>query len=461
MPRIFLEILNMSISASYLIIAVVLLRLALKKAPKWVSVLLFGIVAIRLICPISIESVLSLIPSAETVSPDIMTDANPQINSGIPVINDAINPIISDKLSPSPDNSVNPMQIAVFIASLVWLTGVTGLIVYASVGYLKIKRRVATAVLWRDNVYKSENIASPFVLGIIRPKIYLPFSIRPEHEGYVIAHEEAHLSRMDHLWKPLGFILLALHWFNPLVWVAYVLLSRDIESACDERVIKELGVSERADYSEALLSCSVEKRLISACPLAFGEQGVKGRIRSVLSYRKPAFWLIVVALIITAFISLLFLTNPVRDDGYVLDDKNLLYAWKGEFYANEATLATYKYSAFCENLVWSEEKGIYIKPGFSIENAEVHILSPGVLEDYYSDTPYKYFIAPEADGSDRVLIDIGWFFRAEEEYVDSTVWSYLVTLTDKNGEQHHYYFRVDYGNQNEKAPTASLEGSLV
>ena len=173
MPRIFLEILNMSISASYLIIAVVLLRLALKKAPKWVSVLLFGIVAIRLICPISIESVLSLIPSAETVSPDIMTDANPQINSGIPVINDAINPIISDKLSPSPDNSVNPMQIAVFIASLVWLTGVTGLIVYASVGYLKIKRRVATAVLWRDNVYKSENIASPFVLGIIRPKIYL------------------------------------------------------------------------------------------------------------------------------------------------------------------------------------------------------------------------------------------------------------------------------------------------
>ena len=320
MSEVFLEIFNMSISASYLIAAVVLLRLGLKKAPKWISVALFAVVAVRLVCPFSIESVLSLIPSAQTISPDIMTSPAPEINSGIPVIDNALNPVISDTLKPAFGDSVNPMQIIVFVASVIWLVGVISLTLYAGISYLRIKRRVITATCVYGNVYRSASVGSPFVLGIIKPKIYLPLYIDPRDEEYVIAHERAHIRRRDYLWKPLGFLLLTLHWFNPLVWLGYALLSKDIELACDEKVIKELGEDAKADYSQALLDCSVKRRLISACPLAFGESSVKERIKAVLSYKKPAFWLIAVAIVISIGVSVFFVTDPISEDGDPNDD---------------------------------------------------------------------------------------------------------------------------------------------
>lgn len=314
MSNIFLKILNMSIAASYLILAVLLLRLLLKKAPRWIHVLLWGLVALRLIFPVSIESIFSLIPSAETVSPEIMTDPTPQIHTGIPAVNYAINPVISQSLAPTPAASANPLQIWTAVAAAVWLAGMTGMLCYMVVSYFLVHRKVRTAVKYKDNIFQSENVDSPFVLGLFRPKIYLPFAIGEEDLSYVVAHEQAHIHRKDHWWKPFGFLLLTVYWFNPLMWLGYILLCRDIEFACDEKVIAGMDNGAKADYSQALVACSVHRRRIAACPLAFGEVGVKERVKSVMNYRKPAFWIILIALISCAVVALCFLTDPKTDD---------------------------------------------------------------------------------------------------------------------------------------------------
>ena len=314
MSEFFLKIVNMSISASYIVLAVLLLRILLKRAPKWIHVLLWGIVAVRLACPFSFESALSLIPSAETVSPDIMMDWTPEINTGIPIVNGVINPVISDALAPNLGDSANPLQIWIPVLSVFWLVGMTALLAYAVISYIGAWRKVRTAILVSDRLYQSENVTSPFVLGLLRPRIYLPFNIDEKNMAHVVAHERAHIHRRDHLWKPLGFLLLTLHWFNPLVWLAYVLLCRDIELACDESVVKALDRDARADYSEALLICSVSKRRIAACPLAFGEVSVKARIRSVLTYKKPAFWMLIAAILACIVLAVCFLTDPAEKD---------------------------------------------------------------------------------------------------------------------------------------------------
>ena len=314
MNELFLKIINMSISASWLILAVLILRLVLKKAPKWVNVLLWGIVAVRLICPLSFESTLSLIPSSETIPLDIEMAAKPTIDSGVPAINSVVNPVLSSFAPPQHVlTSANPLQIWIPILNIIWLIGVGALLLYTAVSYGRLCRKVDTAVRYKDNIFQSENVSSPFVLGIIKPRIYLPFNMNGQDLEHVVAHEQAHIRRKDHWWKPLGFLLLTIHWFNPLMWLAYVLLCRDIELACDEKVIKELGNEQRADYMQALVACSVNRRMIAACPLAFGEVGVKERVKSVMNYKKPAFWVIIIAVIICVGVAACFLTNPKQD----------------------------------------------------------------------------------------------------------------------------------------------------
>ena len=314
MNELFLKIINMSISASWLILAVLILRLVLKKAPKWVNVLLWGIVAVRLICPLSFESALSLIPSSETIPLDIEMAAKPTIDSGVPAINSVVNPVLSSFAPPQHVlTSANPLQIWIPILNIIWLIGVGALLLYTAVSYWRLCRKVDTAVRYKGNIFQSENVSSPFVLGIIKPRIYLPFNMNGQDLEHVVAHEQAHIRRKDHWWKPLGFLLLTIHWFNPLMWLAYVLLCRDIELACDEKVIKELGNEQRADYTQALVACSVNRRMIAACPLAFGEVGVKERVKSVMNYKKPAFWVIIIAVIICVGVAACFLTNPKQD----------------------------------------------------------------------------------------------------------------------------------------------------
>ena len=311
MSELFLKIVNMSISASWVVIAVLTLRFCLKKAPKWVNVLLWGIVAARMVFPFSIESVLSLIPSAETISPTVMMEQTPSVQTGVPALNHVINPVISGSFTPAPGASANPLQIWIPVLTGIWLFGIAALFLYSAVSYWRLHRKVCEAVILRGNIYQSEKVCSPFVLGIIRPKIYLPYHMDSREMDHVIAHEQTHIRRKDHWWKPLGFLLLTIHWFNPLMWLSYILLCRDIELACDEKVIREMGNEQRADYTQALVACSVNRRVIAACPLAFGEIGVKERVKSVMNYKKPAFWIVLASVIVCAVIAVCFLTNPI------------------------------------------------------------------------------------------------------------------------------------------------------
>ena len=312
MSELFLKIINMSISASWLVLVVLAFRFLFRKAPKWVNVLLWGIVAVRLIYPFSIESALSLIPSAETISPEIMMSPAPTIHTGVAALNSVVNPIITETFAPEPIASANPLQILIPILAMIWIIGMCILALYTVISYWRLQRKVSEAVILRENIFQSENVGSPFVLGIIKPKIYLSYNMDEQDLEHVVAHERAHIRRKDHLWKPLGFLLLTIHWFNPLMWLAYVLLCRDIELACDEKVIQELGNEQRADYSQALVACSVNRRMIAACPLAFGEVGVKERVKSVLNYKKPAFWVIAVSVVACVVVAVCFLTNPIN-----------------------------------------------------------------------------------------------------------------------------------------------------
>lgn len=314
MEAVFIKALNMSLSATWLILAVLLLRLLLKKAPKWISVVLWSLVGLRLVLPFSLQSVFSLIPSAEVVSPSIGYAQHPEINSGVSVIDNAVNPTLGDALAATPMNSVNPMQIVLYLGSLVWVAGIAILLLYGLISYLRLRHKVAEAIPYEKNTWLCDQVKTPFILGVFRPRIYLPSGLNDEETAYVLAHEHAHLRRKDHLWKPLGFLLLTVYWFHPLIWVAYILLCRDIEAACDEKVIADMAMTEKKAYANALVSCSMQRQLILACPLAFGEVGVKERVKGVLNYRKPAFWIIVAALIACVVIAVCFLTNPKDDE---------------------------------------------------------------------------------------------------------------------------------------------------
>lgn len=315
MNELFLTLVNMSISASWLVLAVLLLRLILKKAPKWINVLLWGIVAIRLICPLSVQSTLSLLPSRQTIPLDIEMDAAPTIDSGIRVVNSVVNQFLSRSNAPELGASINPLQITIAICEGVWILGMLMLAMYAALSYWRLRRQVRTAVRYRDHIYQCDGIGSPFVLGVLRPRIYMPFSMSETEIAAIIAHERSHIQRKGHWWKPLGFLLLTVHWFNPLMWLSYVLLCRDIELACDEKVIRNLDCGQKADYTQALLACSTSRRSIAACPLAFGEVGVKKRVKSILCYKKPALCTVIISVCLCAVLAVCFLTDP-KENAY-------------------------------------------------------------------------------------------------------------------------------------------------
>lgn len=310
MTEIFLKLVNMSLSAGWLILAVLVLRMLLVKAPKTVRCALWCLVGLKLIMPFSVESVMSLIPSTEVISRETLYATNPTIDSGIEIVNQTLNPILAENFAPNPGDSVNPLQVVTAVAAFVWAVGVVVFLLYTIFSYLRLRRRVDGAIRLQGNIYQSEAVESPFVLGVIRPRIYIPFSLKEEELQCVLAHEMAHIKRGDHLWKPLGFLLLTVYWFQPLVWLAYVLLCRDIELACDEKVMRQIGMEHKKVYSQALLNCSISHEKIAACPLAFGEVGVKQRIQNVLSYKKPTFWIVTISVIACVVCAVCFLTEP-------------------------------------------------------------------------------------------------------------------------------------------------------
>jgi beta-lactamase regulating signal transducer with metallopeptidase domain len=320
MNAVFIKLLNMSITASWLVLIVIILRFLLRKAPKWSIGILWGFVALRLIFPVSIESIFSIIPTAETIPQNIVISESPSINSGFEILNRTVNPIISDAFAPSAENSINPMQIITFTASIIWIIGIIIMCVYAVISFARLYEKVKEAVPLKDNIWLCDRISTPFIIGILRPRIYMPSSMDEEDMECVVFHEQAHIKRKDHIWKPLGFLLLSVYWFNPILWLAYFLFCKDIELACDEKVLREKGNKIKKHYSTALINCSVPRKTVSACPLAFGETGVKERVKSVLSYKKPAFWIVVLAVAACIITAVCLLTNPKSYDDSDLDN---------------------------------------------------------------------------------------------------------------------------------------------
>lgn len=307
MTQVFLKLLNMSITASWIVLAVLVLRIVFRKAPKWICCVLWSVVALRLILPFSVESMVSLIPSPEVIPQDIIQSETPAIHSGIPALNSAVNPLFTVSLTPE----VDLLEKGLSIAAIVWIVGVGVMLLYSMITYLRIQWQVRGAIRQEKNIYICDNVDSPFVLGMITPKIYIPFNIGDTQMTYVLAHENAHIKRLDYLWKPLGFMLLTVYWFNPILWGAYILLCRDIEMACDEKVIAGMDGDGKRGYSETLLACSMHRRMIMACPVAFGEVSIKSRIKNVMRYKKPALGMVLVSLVVCVITGGCFLTNPL------------------------------------------------------------------------------------------------------------------------------------------------------
>ncbi len=305
----FLELVNISITAGWAVLAVIAVRLVFRKAPKWLSCALWGIVALRLVLPVSIESIFSLVPSTQTVNPSAIYNNSFEVNTGF----SAVDSTVTDLYNSADISAGAGVEIA-GIAALVWIIGAVAMAAYAFISFMRLELSLRTATKKEGNIYQSESVSSPFVLGLIRPKIYLPYKINEADVPLVIAHEKTHIKRLDHIIKPLGFLLLSMHWFNPLMWAAYILLCRDIEAACDEKVIRDLGEDCRRSYSTALLNASISRRSIAACPLAFGEVGVKERIKGVMNYKKPAFWVVIAAVAVCIITAVCFLTNPKESE---------------------------------------------------------------------------------------------------------------------------------------------------
>lgn len=334
MADCFLKIFNISVTASYLVAAVLLLRLILKKAPKWTNCILWFFVAIRLILPFSIESEISLVPSAQVITINEMSEAPITVDSGIDSIDGKINDAIIAQMQSDSNqhnnNSKNELKepnkeyTFISVAAYIWLAGVLAMMSYGIVSYFSLKRKVKVCVPFGDycNVYYCDNIETSFVLGIVKPQIYIASSTPGESIGYVLSHERAHIKRKDHLLKALAFILLCVHWFNPIMWIAYIMLCRDIEIACDEHVIQDENITEITGYVTALLQCGAKRKMINACPVAFGEVGIKSRVKLILKHKKPTFWIVFIAAIISAAVVLGFFTNPkseAKSDSAVSD----------------------------------------------------------------------------------------------------------------------------------------------
>lgn len=311
MGNIFLEFFYRSMSAGWMILAVVLFRAVFRGMPKWVRCVLWGCVAIRLVCPFSLESPVSLVPGADVLHSVIVSDsaAGRSVTGGMTGLGNVISPVMeSFSVKPASDNAARIITWT-DAAGIVWCIGVLVMLCSAAVSSLRVRHTVREAVRDRNDIYFCDAIKTPFIQGVISPRIYLPSGLAATELRHVLAHEEAHLKRWDHLWKPLGFLLLTVYWFQPVCWLAYILFCRDIELACDERVIRRLGFEERQDYSRALVNCGQQRRLVSVCPLAFGEVGVKARVKEILNYRKPSRWIVAVALIGCAVIAVCFWTN--------------------------------------------------------------------------------------------------------------------------------------------------------
>ena len=375
MGNIFWKLLNMSVTAGWLILAVICIRLIFRKLPKWVNCLLWGVVAIRLICPFSIESQFSVLPSTEPIQTSMVVEGEvqyiPSIDSHLTIVENTINPSLTEAFAYDESESVAPLQVVTHAAGFVWACGMIILIICAIGSTVRLHRLVSEAVCIKDNIYICDAVKSPFILGVVRPRVYISSALSEKEMNFIISHEAAHLKRKDHLWKALGYLLLCIYWFNPLCWVAYALLCKDIELACDEKVAKDMTLNEKKEYSKVLLSCARQRSLIIVFPLAFGEVGIKERVKSVLHYKKPALWIIIAAAAVIVIMTICFLTNPAKE------------------YQIRITIPAGSTAAFCYSDAEISPKGntLTFYAGEGLGDTEIRLLPVEVSEENAYDEP--------------------------------------------------------------------------
>jgi beta-lactamase regulating signal transducer with metallopeptidase domain len=391
MSELFLSVLNRSLTASYVILFIIIIRLLLKKAPKVISYALWGVVAFRLIIPFSFESMFSLMPRNTNTVPiphDIIYQQNPKVNSGL----DVVDSLVSESLpAPAIGASVNPLQIYIEIGAYFWILGIMILLIYSLVSGILLKRQLRSAELIEQNIFEAKNLKTPFVLGLLRPKIYLPVGFNDKERSYILLHEQTHINRKDHIIKVLAFLVLSVHWFNPFVWIAFMLMSMDMELSCDERVLKEMNEDIKKPYANSLLSLATGRHILNGSPLAFGEGNVKGRIKNVLNYRKPPFWIIVFALAIAAVVSIGLLTNPKKQEPIFNEENSVSYEFiqlvNGEVQHTVSPLSGDN-AQLAEDIIMNYMIKSAAWPGMDISTlGECYLLratySDGTTSDYY------------------------------------------------------------------------------
>jgi len=367
MSELFLTVLNMSLTSSYVILFVILVRLLLKKAPKVISYVLWGVVAFRLIIPFSFESIFSLMPwntNTMPISHDIIYKQSPQINSGI----ETVDSFVSQSLpAPIAGASVNPLQIYMEIGTYIWLIGTIALLVYSFVSIMILKKQLESAQLIEQNIFQAKNLKTPFVLGLIKPKIYVPVGLNATERSYILLHEQTHIHRKDHIIKVLAFLILSIHWFNLLVWIAFILMSKDMELSCDERVLKEMGEDIKKPYANSLLSLATGRHILNGSPLTFGEGNVRGRIKNVLNYKRPKFWVIIFTIAIITIVGVGLIANPIEreQDLSMLNIKNLakISYQRDELLVSRApgkndgfNVSARAIAEYLDNVKWTEKK---------------------------------------------------------------------------------------------------------
>ncbi|HBV67788.1 MAG TPA: hypothetical protein DEF04_06120 [Clostridiales bacterium] len=397
MSQLFLAVLNMSLTASYVILFVILVRLLLRKAPKVIPYALWGVVAFRLIIPFSFESMFSLMPrnaNAVPIPNDIIYQQGLQINSRIELIDTFVNRSLPALTA---GESVNPFQIYTEMSTYIWILGIMVLLAYSLVSIFILKRQLKSAQLIENGIFEAVNLKTPFVLGIIKPKIYLPIGLNVEERRYILLHEQTHIHRKDHIIKLLAFLILSIHWFNPLVWIAFMLMSTDMELSCDEQVLKKVNADIKKLYANSLLSLATGRHLLNGSPLAFGKGNVKGRIKNVLNYKRPRFWVIALSAIIATAAGIGLLANPYSPNpdlitGYIVIEDNLLYL-------DEVEIITMGDKERIEEL---ELKDTDMPNGYHIYNADVEKQTFELTnKTTYTFVDYNLLFVKEEDG-DRI-----------------------------------------------------------
>ena len=451
---IFINLLNMSITASYVIVFVVIVRLFLKKVPKIFSYILWSIVLFRLVCPFSFESAFSLLAmKTKSISQSIAYQQKTPINSGILAVDKIVNQAIA---RPAAVASVNPLQVILFVLSILWLVGIFLLLMYGLVSYLMLKRKVNTSMRIKEQIYVCENIDSPFVLGIVTPKIYVPMGLSKEQSSYIINHEQVHIHRFDHIIKPFAFLTLCVHWFNPFVWVAFILMSKDMEMSCDEKVLNKMGQGIKKEYSMSLLSFATNWKMINASPLAFGESNVKSRIKNILNYKKPALWMIIIAIMVVVGAGIGLTSDPKSHKE--LDEKSKQDAYQ---IVNTSTITEESLEEEC--LAVTDIHSADEESGFSIDlnikrwsmdvfEGQVREVSDIILKQYVDHNPVSSTMPSwwqrEFDSSEEIRDYLGCDMLIIPTWDIEETMSTLTVCGDEEGNFENLCVEMDYLTDN-------------